>query len=107
MQNIWHKNLTLERWQTFAYKNQILMIATEILRAKKCLTTNRQSDLKPTLERAFELIDLTIEDQKSKPKLLDLLHFREALAHFYIYESSPAVFEIFYDWLKRESEYKT
>lgn len=52
--------MTLERWRTFSEHEQLLFIGSELERARVWQTTS-EKNFKSALERALELIDLTIE----------------------------------------------
>jgi len=84
IKNKFHKNLTQERWQKFSAKEQILNIAAELSRAKFWLEGKNEKQILNCLNRAFELIDLTIYAFKNQRALKELLRFREVLAQFYI-----------------------
>ena len=86
MSNGVHKNLTQERWQKFSKEEQILNIAAELSRAKFWLEKKNEEQILNCLNRAFELIDLTINAFKNQRALKELLRFREVLAQFYINE---------------------
>ena len=77
--------ITNDRWQTFVPRDQLGHIATEILRAK--YATNEQTR-QTILERAFELIDLTLSDPKWRMNPLLLLVLRADLAKIYVREVS-------------------
>lgn len=79
-----HRNLTQERWQKFSKEEQILNIAAELSRAKFWLKEKNEKQILNCLNRAFELIDLTINAFKNQRALKELLRFREVLAQFYI-----------------------
>ena len=82
-----HQNLTLEKWRAFPLDRRILNIASELTRAKNRLSENDLSFFAPSLERAFELIDLTIESVTNQPPrfiLREILRLREVLAEIYL-----------------------
>jgi len=81
MRNKFHKSLTQERWSSFSKKDQILNIGAELQRAKYWLERKERKEVENCLDRAFELLDLTLNDVKWKKRELFLL--REALADFY------------------------
>ncbi len=79
-----HPSLTVEKWALFPLDRQILMIGNELRRFTNGLSAG-QSDsiLRETLERAFELIDLTVE--LARPAVRhELLRFREHLGELYV-----------------------
>ena len=84
MKNRYHKNLDMEKWQKFSKQEQILNIAAEFSRAKNWLKKNDNNEVLNCLNRAFELIDLTINDLKWKKSLKELLRLRGILAEFYL-----------------------
>ena len=92
----WHPNLTVERWSTFVFDRQILMIANELRRfANGRLAGQSEAILRETLERAFELIDLTVE--LARPAVRhELLRFREHLGELYMNSGSDFSPESFY-----------
>jgi hypothetical protein len=78
-----HKNLTLEKWSAYLRPNQILMIAAELNRAGNWMDKRHRESVRRCDERAFELVDLTLEDPKWKGGAGELLRFRELLAQRY------------------------
>lgn len=83
-ENKFHKNLDLEKWQSFSKEEQVLNIAAEFSRAKNWLAKNDKQEVLNCLNRAFELIDLTVQDPRWRKALNELLRFREVLAEFYL-----------------------
>ncbi|NQU82391.1 MAG: hypothetical protein HQ539_00370 [Parcubacteria group bacterium] len=82
--NKYHKNLTPEKWQSFSKSIQILNVCAELSRAKNWLIKKNERLVLDSLNRAFELIDLTTDDEKWRHGLNELLRFREVLADFYL-----------------------
>jgi hypothetical protein len=90
----YHRTLTEEKWSKFPFSKQIIMIANELNRAKNWLIKNDLAEVKNCYERAFELLDLTInttankylllKENKYKNQLRELLRFREMFAEQYI-----------------------
>ena len=73
--------MDLKRWQSFSLGEQLLMIGSEIMRAKTWQNKDRQKFLS-ALERAFNLIDLSLANYKSKNSYMFLL-LRQEIAKFY------------------------
>lgn len=97
----WHKTLTQDKWADFSLRDQILMIASEILRAKNWL---KHQDIEITCdcyERALELIDLTVSDKRlNLEQRKRLLQIREAVGFSYIQKiGDPSLCQIFYNEL--------
>jgi hypothetical protein len=66
------------------------MIATELSRAKNWIEKKQNFEINQCYERAFELIDLTVEDSKWKNGLKEILRFRELLAELYLQNNKNA-----------------
>jgi hypothetical protein len=81
---IYHKNLTTEMWFGYPRSQQLLMIANELNRAQNALEKGDSENAIHAWERAFELTDLTVEDQKNKRLLKELLRFREMMGENFI-----------------------
>jgi hypothetical protein len=80
---IFHPSLA-PRWHKFSRDQQILMIANELNRAKSLLQgRNDPVEAVNALQRAFELVDLTVEGVSGALRF-ELLRFREALAQVYV-----------------------
>jgi hypothetical protein len=83
-----HSSLTPERWSQFCLRDQILMIANEMNRARSFLGPGDEERLRRSYERSLRLTDLTIE-VPSRPALRrELLRWRDLIAELYISDSS-------------------
>lgn len=73
-----HK-ITLKRWQEYSLSEQLGNIGSEISRArhweKMCDFTNKER----ALERALELLDLTVADKRWQSRLKELTRLREII----------------------------
>ena len=81
-----HKGMTSAKWSALPWDKKILNITSELVRVKKGIEENNDERADRALERAFELIDLTVEggaNGKSPFILRELLRLRECLAAFY------------------------
>jgi hypothetical protein len=78
-----HKTITLEKWSSFSKGQQILMIANEINRVKNILLKNNSDNINSSYERALDLIDITVQDQKWASNLKELLRCREFIGMLY------------------------
>ena len=79
-----HKTLSLEKWKTFTFSRQVLMIANELNRAGVWIGKNDLLEAKLCYERALELIWLTVSVLGEKRKLRELLRLRGVLALSYL-----------------------
>jgi len=80
-----HTDLTSEKWKSFSIDKQLLMIANEINRAKNWIEKKDFEKVLHCYERAFELIDLTVDSSKNRSLVNELMRFRELLATEYIH----------------------
>lgn len=71
------------RWKNFTKRQQLLTIGAEFMRAKTWQEKDQEKFLL-ALERALELIDLTLSDEKWKNNLQMILVLREEVAKFFI-----------------------
>ncbi|MBI5412477.1 hypothetical protein HZA43_04925 [Candidatus Peregrinibacteria bacterium] len=78
---VFHPTLAV-RWQKFSALQRIFMIGNELNRALNARRGNDFENVKNALERAFELIDLTVQWSRSNQQK-ELLRLREVLADFY------------------------
>ena len=93
-----HKDLTLQKWAAKPVSWQVLSIASELGRAESSLKSGLGDPFKASLDRGFELIDLTVEANKSKADFVrEMLRFREVLGEIYI---DPA-------WKSRAGEFRS
>jgi hypothetical protein len=84
MKTIFHKSLTQEIWNSKPFRYQILTMGAEFGRAKSMVLKNNIPEVKNSLERVMELLDLTKSDPKWYYKLKELTRFREWTGEFYI-----------------------
>jgi hypothetical protein len=75
--------MTLEKWKTYPEYQHYLLIANELNRAHNGIKINDLNRVTPALERAYELIDLTVPIIP-KNKLREFLRLREKLGEIYI-----------------------
>ncbi|MBI5682133.1 MAG: hypothetical protein HZC45_03035 [Deltaproteobacteria bacterium] len=80
----YHKTMTKEKWRSFPFYKQILMIANELNRAGNWIEKGDFVEVRYCYERAFELLYLTIATLSRKNKLRELVRFKETLAGLYI-----------------------
>lgn len=73
-----HKSLSLGRWQSLTLAEQMGNIGSEISRAKNWQGKDEKI-FQDALERALELLDLTIADTRWMRRLKELTRARETL----------------------------
>jgi hypothetical protein len=82
-----HKDLTADRWKAFSFCEQMANIGSEVFRAINWRQKNREfSQL--ALERALELLDLTLETSvRSSSRLKELARLRETLVDYFNFDN--------------------
>lgn len=81
-----HSNLTLGKWSRFSLVEQMANIGSEVERAIKWKDRNKEYSDK-ALERALELIDLTLADPKNRSRLREVARMREVLVDYFYYNN--------------------
>ncbi len=87
---VYQKGMTIEKWHGYPRSQQILSIANELNRAQNSLLKEEIIHAEHAWERAFELTDLTIEDNPPRGFLKELLRFREMLGEIFLTHDSTA-----------------
>jgi len=89
-----HKDLASGRWQEMRFVEQMANIASEVERSLKWKEKNNAPYSEKALERALELLDMTLEDPKNKSRLREIARVRETLSDYFYgnnqYASTPA-----------------
>ena len=86
--------MTPERWEKLSKREQLLNIGAEFMRAKTWQGKDGEKFLL-ALERALELIDLSLANQKWKGNLLTLLRLRDEVAKFYFFQRTDDVYSLY------------
>ena len=73
-----HASLAAGRWQQFTLAQQLGHVGSEVSRTRKAVGDEKRFWSAAT--RAFELLDLTIEDPRWRSRLRELLRVREVFA---------------------------
>lgn len=75
--------ITSDRWSKFSLFEQMGHIGSEVARARIWQEREDGISCNRCLDRAFELIDLTIADHRWQKRLKEICRFREVLADQY------------------------
>ncbi len=81
-----HKALANGRWFELTFFEQMANIGGEVERAILWQNKNKKYSMK-SVERALELIYLTIEDSRNRKRLKELTRLREALIDYFYFEN--------------------
>lgn len=76
--------MTIDKWQKLSFVEQVGNIGSEISRARHWETLGDWDIREKSLERALELIDLTLTDKRWQSRLKELTRFREVLCDLII-----------------------
>jgi hypothetical protein len=82
-----HKNLAGGGWQKLSFFEQMANIGSEVERTIKWKNKGNVEYSQMAFERALELIDLTIDNEKSKSRLKELSRVREMLADYFVFDN--------------------
>lgn len=103
MRNLRHGSEIVERWFALTLAEQLGNVGSEVGRALKWRTRNAEI-ARGALERALELIDLTLDDPRhraSAARLREICRAREVLLDFLVganqYNSTEATLRRYFD----------
>lgn len=82
-----HKELARGRWFSMAIAEQLANVGSEVERTILWKNKNNRDYSDKALERALELLDLTVEDAKNKSRLKEILRLREALVDYFVFDN--------------------
>ena len=83
-----HKQLSGGRWFELTFFEQMANIGSEVERTILWRNKNKEYSIK-SVERALELLDLTIADDKNRSifRLKELLRLREVLVDYFYFDN--------------------
>lgn len=84
MMAVAHPTLAAGRWQTFSLMEQLANVGSEVERALKWREKGNMEYSRLALERALELLGLTIADPRHGSRLKEMTRLREALLDFFL-----------------------
>lgn len=82
-----HKELAAGRWKEMNFCEQMANVGSEVERAFNWKEKNNIQYSQKALERALELLDLTIEAVPKKTYLKELTRIREVILDFFMGEN--------------------
>lgn len=96
-----HKNLNEGTWETLGFKKQMGNIGSEISRAIKWQEKNRDDRMRGAVDRALELIDLSINSTNKSTTQAELCRAREEICDYFIgdntFMTNPKKMLAYYD----------
>lgn len=100
MTDLQHKNLAAGRWFTLSLVEQLGNVGSEVGRAGARAREGKAPQDNLALDRAFELLDLTISDPRWRKRLKEIVRAREVLADTFYgnreYGSTPEDLEKYF-----------
>ncbi|MBM3246893.1 MAG: hypothetical protein FJZ13_06200 [Candidatus Omnitrophica bacterium] len=78
-----HKGLAAGRWKELPLVEQMANIGSEVERALKWRAKGNTEYCRLAFERSLELIDLTLESNKSYASLKEIARMREAIVDYF------------------------
>jgi len=85
--NYQHRSLAAGRWQSLSLVEQLANIGSEVERALRWRQKGNPEYSQKALERALELIDLTLADPRNLTRLKEITRLREALLDYFLGEN--------------------
>jgi hypothetical protein len=82
-----HKEQAAGRWALLSFAEQMANVGSEVERTISWEAKGRPDYSRNAFERALELLDLTIAEAKTLPRLRELLRVREALADHFVFDN--------------------
>lgn len=82
-----HKNLADGKWAGLTFFEQMANVGSEVERAIKWRDKGNAEYSRMAFERALELLDLTICNEKRGSRLKELVRLREVLADYFAFEN--------------------
>jgi hypothetical protein len=76
---IQHRDLAAGRWRSLSLMEQLANVGSEVERALNWRSKNNSAYSRMAIERALELLYLTIEDPRHRHRLKELTRLREVL----------------------------
>ncbi|NIA18259.1 MAG: hypothetical protein GWO79_00020 [Actinobacteria bacterium] len=82
-----HKQLASGDWKKLSFAAQMANIGSEVERAIKWKNKKNKEYSQMAFERALELLDLTVADEKNKKRLKEIIRVREVLADYFAFQN--------------------
>ena len=82
-----HQSLAAGRWRSLSLVEQLANIGSEVERALNWRQKGNPVYSRNALERALELIDLTVADPRHRGRLKEITRLREVLLDYFLGEN--------------------
>jgi hypothetical protein len=85
-----HADLAAGRWQTLTLAEQLANVGSEVDRAIRAREAGRSARFERALDRALELIDLTVQDERWRGhRRREILRVREEVCRLFFDDTAP------------------
>jgi len=81
--NYQHKDLAAGRWNQLSFLEQMANIGSEVERALNWRAKNNADYAQRAFERALELIDLSLDNNRNYARLKEITRMREAIVDYF------------------------
>jgi len=85
--NYQHQNLASGRWKKMPFFEQMANVGSEVERTIRWKQKENREYSQMAFERALELLDFTISDEKNGKRLKELMRLRETLADYFKFDN--------------------
>ena len=96
-----HRELAAGRWRSLSLLEQLANTGSEVERALTWSTKGNEEYSAKAVDRALELLELTIADPKNRHRLKEITRLREVLLDYFEganeYGSSPTVWHSYFN----------
>jgi len=82
-----HKDLAAGRWGQLLFAEQMANVGSEVMRALNWRSKKNDAYCRQAIDRALELMDLTLGSVKGFPRLKELARLREAIVDYFVGEN--------------------
>jgi hypothetical protein len=86
--SVQHRELAAGRWAELTFMEQMANVGSEVERTILWRGRGNAEYSTKALERALELLDLTIADTRNRRRLRELMRVREALTDYFYADNS-------------------
>ena len=86
--SVQHAGLAAGRWKEMSLVEQMANIGSEVNRALNWKAKNNEPFCQKAVDRALELLDLSLENTTEFPRLRELTRTREALVDYFMGNNS-------------------
>ncbi len=99
--NRYHQRLTLERWRQLSIAEQMANIGNDVIRALTWRRKGKREHAQAAVERALELLHLSLDAQTTYSRLKEFARLREVVVDYFygenLFGSSDTLWHSYFD----------